>query len=83
MWNLGILDTLILRIQYVYGFFEKKLVDGKFKGFPTSHYMQDSITFFISYGIFFFFFSNEGMLSTTIISRIFPKLPKFAQRQLA
>jgi hypothetical protein len=49
-------------------------------GFPTSHYSQESDTFFISYDLFFFFYSNDGMLLATTIAINFaqnwPNLPK-------
>jgi hypothetical protein len=44
---------------------------GNSKGFLTSHYMQDSDTFCISYDVFFFPLSNEGMLSATAIAAEF------------
>jgi hypothetical protein len=45
--------------------------------------MQDSITFCKNYDVFFFFLSNEGMMSTTAIADEFAqnctKLPNFVK----
>jgi hypothetical protein len=53
------------------------------KGFLKIHHMQDFDTFCKSDDVFFFFFSNEGMLSSIVIAAEFaqncPKLPNFVK----
>ena len=56
---------------------------GNSKGFPTSHQTQDFDIFYISCDDFFFFLSNEGMLSATTMTvestQNCPKQPSFAK----
>jgi hypothetical protein len=72
-----------LRFRFVIGFFEIFWWIGNSKGFTTSHHTQGSDTFCKSPDVFFFFLSNEGILSATAIATEFaqysPKVPNFVK----
>jgi hypothetical protein len=77
-----------LRFQFVTEFFEKNLVDGKFKvGLSNKPSHARFWHFLHKLWHLFFFFSNEGMLSATAIvaesAQNCQTLPKSAQKQLA
>jgi hypothetical protein len=72
-----------LQFQFLIGFFETFLVDGKFKGLSTKPLYVRFWHFLQKLWCFLFFLSNEGMLSAIAIAaeyaQNYPKLPNFVK----